>query len=266
MRLTASLLTCALSIVPALVVAGTAEAKVVGKTVAYKDGKDSFEGYLAYDDAATGKRPAVLVVHAWMGLDDYTKKRVDMLAEQGYVAFAADIYGKGNKPKSVEEAAKLSGSYRGKDRSELRRRANAGLKQLLTEKNVDASKVAAIGYCFGGTTVIELARSGAKVNGVVSFHGGLDSPSPADAKNIKGRVLALAGGADPYQKAEDLQAFIAELNGANADWQLKMYGGAVHCFTHFDDKGDKSKGCAYDEKADKASWGDMKDFFAQIFG
>lgn len=253
-------LTAALLALPTL----GAEAKVVGKNVSYQDGKDTLEGYLAYDDAVTGKRPGVLVVHAWMGLDDYAKKRADMLAELGYVAFAADIYGKGVRPKSPDEAGKLAGKFKG-DRALLRRRVNLGLAQLVADKLTDGQKTAAIGYCFGGTTVLELARSGASVSGVVSFHGGLDAPAPADAKNIKARVLALAGGADPYQKPEDLQAFMKELNDAGTDWELKMYGGAVHCYTHFLDKGDKSKGCAYDEQADRRSWADMKSFFGEIF-
>ena len=243
-----------------------AEAKVVGKLVTYKDGKDVLEGYLAYDDAASAPkaRPAVLVVHAWMGLDDYAKKRADMLAELGYVAFAADIYGQGVRPKSPDEAGALAGRYKG-DRALLRRRVALGLDTLKKQPGVDGAKVAAIGYCFGGTTVLELARSGAAVAGVASFHGGLDSLAPADAKNIRGRVLVLHGAADPYQKADDLQAFVAELNGAGVDWELKMYGGAVHCFTHFTDKGDKARGCAYDERADKRSWADLRGFLGEIF-
>lgn len=260
-RLSAWMLASALSLVPVL----GAEAKVVTKVVTYQDGKDTLEGYLAWDDAVAGKRPGVLVVHAWMGLDDYTKKRTEMLAERGYVAFAPDIYGKAQRPKSKDEAGKLSGKFKG-DRALLRRRVSLGLAQLVADKQVDGGKTAAIGYCFGGTTVLELARAGAQVNGVVSFHGALDSPAPADAKNIKGRVLVLHGAADPYQKSADFEAFVKELNGAGVDWQLEMYGNAVHCFTHFDDKGDKATGCAYDEKADKRSWAEMLAFFGELFG
>ncbi len=260
-RLSTFVLVSALSLVPAL----GAEAKVVTKVVTYQDGKETLEGLLAYDDALPGKRPGVLVVHAWMGLDDYTKKRAEMVAQLGYVAFAPDIYGKAKRPKNKDEAGKLSGQFKG-DRALLRRRVSLGLAQLTADKLVDTTKTAAIGYCFGGTTVLELARAGAQVNGVVSFHGGLDSPAPADAKNIKGRVLVLHGAADPYQKGADLDAFVKELNGAGVDWQLEMYGNAVHCFTHFDDKGDKATGCAYDEKADKRSWADMQSFFGELFG
>ncbi|MFO0729327.1 MAG: dienelactone hydrolase family protein [Myxococcota bacterium] len=257
----ASVLSLLLLLTPAL----SAEAKLVTKSVSYQDGKETLEGYLAYDDAISGKRPGILVVHAWMGLDEYTKKRADMLAQLGYVAFAADIYGKDVRPKNPDEAGKLAGKFKG-DRALLRKRAGLGLTQLLAEKLTDPTKTAAIGYCFGGTTVIELARSGASVNGVVSFHGGLDSPTPKDGKNIKARVLALAGGADPYQKPEDLQAFTKELNEAGVDWQLDLYGGAVHCFTHFLDKGDKAQGCAYDERADHRSWEEMQRFFGELFG
>lgn len=256
-----------LSILAGLVALGLAtpaEAKVVGKTVTYKDGTEVLEGYVAYDDAATGKRPGVLVVHAWMGLESYTKKRAEMLAELGYIALAADIYGKNLRPKNPQEAGQAAGTFK-KDRALLRKRANLGLEELKKQPNVDPEKTAAIGYCFGGTTVLELARSGAKVNGVASFHGGLDSQTPADAKNIKAKVLVLHGAADPYQKKEDFDAFTKELADANVDWQLHQYGGAVHCFTHFDDKGDKSKGCAYDEPADRRSWAAMKTFFDELF-
>lgn len=242
----------------------TAEAKVVGKSVTYREGKETFEGYLAYDDASTAKRPGVLVVHAWMGLDEYAKKRADMLAELGYVAFAADIYGKDHRPKNTDEAGQLAGKFKG-DRKLLRERATLGLEELKKQPLVDGQKIAAIGYCFGGTTALELARTGAPLAGVVSFHGGLDSPAPADGKNIKAKLLVLHGAADPYEKREDMDAFIKELTDANVDWQLKMYGGAVHCFTHFLDKGDKAKGCAYDERADHRSWNDMKGFFTEIF-
>ena len=148
--------------------AGVAQAKVKSQLVEYKQGDTVLEGYLAYDDAVSGKRPGILVVHAWMGLDDNARKRADMLAQAGYVAFAADIYGKGVRPKDRDEAGKLAGQYK-KDRALLRQRVAAGLAQLLKSPNVDANKTAAIGYCFGGTTVLELARSGAQVSGVVQL-------------------------------------------------------------------------------------------------
>ena len=247
-----------------LATAGVANAKVRSKLVEYKEGDTVLEGYLAYDDALKGKHPGVLVVHAWMGLDDNARKRADMLAGLGYVAFAADIYGKGVRPKDASEAGPLAGKYKS-DRTLLRSRVNAGYAQLLKQANVDAARTAAVGYCFGGTTVIELARSGTPLAGVVSFHGGLDSPTPADGKNIKARVLALAGAADPHQKAEDLAAFKKELADANVDWQFAEYGGAVHCFTDATAGSDPSKGCAYDARADARSWSAMRSFFDEIF-
>lgn len=230
--------------------------------IEYKQGDTVLEGFLAYDDALTGKRPAVLVSHAWKGLTSYEEMRAKMLAELGYVAFAVDIYGKGVRAKDFNEAGQLSGKYKG-DRKLLRARVNAGLDYLKAHPRVDASKIAAIGYCFGGTTVLELARSGATLAGVVSFHGGLDSPTPEDAKAIKTKVLVLHGGDDPYVKDPELLAFMNEMRGAKVDWQLMSYGNALHAFT---DKGytDRSMGAVYDELADRRSWEHMKLFFAEI--
>jgi dienelactone hydrolase len=242
----------------------SAEAKVRSKLVEYKQGDTVLEGYLAYDDAVKGKRPGVLVVHAWMGLDDNARKRADMLAGLGYVAFAADIYGKGVRPKSQDEAGKQAGTYKG-DRKLLRERVNAGLAELVKQTNVDATRTAAIGFCFGGTSVLELARSGAQVSGVVSFHGGLDSPAPADARNVKAKLLVLHGAADPFEKPTDFVAFQKELADAKVDWQLVQYGNAVHCFTDATAGTDASKGCAYDPQADARSWAAMRAFFDELF-
>jgi len=233
------------------------------ETVEYKQGDATLEGFLAYDDSISGKRPGVLVVHQWLGLTDYEKHRAEMLAQLGYVAFCADIYGKGIRPKDVGEAGAQAGKFKG-DRALLRARVNAALDELKKNDLVDSKRVAAIGYCFGGTTVIELARSGADLNGVVSFHGGLDSPAPADGKNIRCKVLVLAGADDPFQKPEDLEAFEKEMRDSKVDWQIAFYGGAVHAFTQ-PDPGFVNAGAKYNEKADKRSWQAMKDFFAEIF-
>lgn len=253
-----------LALAALVALAGTADAKVHGQLVDYKQGDTVLQGYLAYDDAFTGKRPGVLVVHAWMGLDDNARKRADMLASLGYVAFAADIYGKGVRPKDRSEAGKLAGKYKA-DRALLRARVNAGLARLVADPRVDPTRTAAIGYCFGGTTVLELARSGAAVKGVVSFHGGLDSPTPADGKNIKAKLLVLHGAADFYEKPEDLAAFQKELADAKVDWQLVEYGGAAHCFTDPTAGNDPSTGCAYDPVADRRSWTAMRTFFDELF-
>ena len=241
----------------------TTRAAIHTENVEYKQGDTTLEGFLAYDDSLTGKRPGVLVVHQWLGLTDYEKHRAEMLAQLGYVAFCADIYGKDNRPKMCSEAGALAAKFKA-DRTLLRARVNAGLDVLRQQPLVDPKNIAAIGYCFGGTTVIELARSGADIAGVVSFHGGLDSPTPADGKNIKCKVLALAGADDPFQKPDDLTAFEDEMRDAKVDWQITFYGGAVHAFTQ-PNPGFVNAGAKYNEKADKRSWQAMKDFFAETF-
>ncbi|MEK6691796.1 MAG: dienelactone hydrolase family protein [Nitrospirota bacterium] len=252
------------SIIAVLFFAVTVQAEVRTEVVEYKQGDVVLEGYLAYDNAVKGKRPGVLIVHEWMGVNPYVKKRAEQLAKLGYVAFAADIYGKGIRPKNSDEAVAESRKYR-TDRKLMRSRAKAGLDVLKNHKLADTKRTAAIGYCFGGTTVLELARSGADVAGIVSFHGGLDSLNPNDAKNIKGKVLALHGGDDPFVPAGQVAAFQDEMRKAGVDWNMVIYGGAVHSFTNPDAGSDNSKGAAYNEKADKRSWEDMNQFFKEIF-
>jgi len=253
------------TLLAALVCASTAQAVVRTATVDYKDGETVLEGYLAYDDAVKGKRPGVLVVHEWNGVGPYVQKRAEQLAALGYVALAADIYGKGVRPPTPEESAKVAALYRN-NRPLLRRRARAGLETLRRDERVNPTKIAAIGYCFGGTAVLELARSGAEVAGVVSFHGGLDTPNPADARNIKGKVLALHGGDDPQGPPAQVAAFEEEMRGAGVDWQLNIYGGAVHSFTNPASGSDPSNGAAYNERAGRRSWQAMRDFFGEVFG
>jgi dienelactone hydrolase len=237
-------------------------AKVVTQTVDYKDGDQVLEGYLAYDDSVQGKRPGVLVVHEWNGLGHYAQSRARQLAKLGYVAFAADIYGKGVRPATAEESKAESGKFYA-DRKLLRERVNAGLDQLEKNELVDSSKIAAIGYCFGGTTVLELGRSGAPVAGIVSFHGGLGNPVPADDKNIKAKLLICQGGADQFT-LKDVPDFKKSLDSAKVDYQYIEYPGAVHGFTNPDNKGDMA-GVKYNADADKKSWQAMKDFFKKIF-
>jgi dienelactone hydrolase len=253
-------LICALLIMIATV---ASRAAIHTETVDYLQGDATLEGYLAYDDAVTGKRPGVLVVHQWKGLGDNEKKRAEMLAQLGYVAFCADIYGKGIRPTTAAEAGAVAGKYKN-DRALLRQRVNAGLDTLKKNPLVDTNRVAAIGYCFGGTTVLELARSGADLAGVVSFHGGLDSPAPADGHNIKCKVLCCHGADDPFEKPSDLAAFQKEMRDAQVDWRLYEYGGAVHAFTDWDADG-SMPGAKYNERADRRSWNDMRQFFAEIF-
>ena len=245
-------------------VAGTAQAAVRTETVEYHDGGTTLEGYLAYDDALKGQRPGVLVVHEWKGLGGYAKHRAEQLAELGYIAFAVDMYGKGVRAKDHEEAAKLSGIYRN-DRQLTRGRILAALDYFKQHPLVDHTRIAAMGYCFGGMAALELARSGADIVGVVTFHGALDTPTPADAKNIKGRVLVLHGADDPFVTPDKVAAFEQEMQQAGVDYQLIKYDGAVHSFTVPEAGSDPSKGMAYNEEADKRSWEAMKTFFREIF-
>ena len=243
-----------LLLVALAVFTSAAFAKVKTETVLYKDGTAELEGFLAYDDSAKGPRPGVLVIHDWTGLQEYAKSRATQLAELGYVAFAADIYGKGVRPNDPKECAVQAGTYKN-DLPLLRRRILLGLDQLKKKSGVDTAKLAAIGYCFGGTSVLELARSGADVRGVVSFHGGLSTTKPAKAGDIKARILVCHGGADTHVGAE-VPAFKAEMEKAKAQMEFITYEGAQHGFT--------KPGPAYQEKADKESWAAMKKFFGEI--
>ena len=242
-----------------------AGAEIKTQVVEYKDGDVTLEGFVAWDSARADKpMPGVLVVHQWMGLTDYEKGRCRQLAELGYVTFALDIYGKGIRPENREDAAKQAGIYKA-DRELYRRRLNLGLAQLQAQASVSKNQIAAIGYCFGGTGTLELARSGAEISGVVSFHGGLDSPEPEAGKNIKCKILVCHGADDPFVPAKDIDAFKAELNEAKVDWQMDIYSGAVHSFTQPMAGNDNSRGAAYNAKADKRSWTAMNSFFGELF-
>jgi dienelactone hydrolase len=236
-----------------LAVSMSAQAKIVTKIVDYKENGQNFEGLVAYDDAKQGKLPGVLVFSNWMGVTDETKDKAIKTAELGYVAFAPDIYGKGVRPKNGDEAGKLAGKYKG-DISLLRSRAKAGLDALKAQPNVDTSKIAATGYCFGGAAALELARSGADLKGVVTFHGALATPAPQDAKNIKGKVLALHGADDPFVQPKEVAGFEKEMKDAKVKYELIKYPGAVHSFTEKSAGNDNSKGAAYNAEADKKSW------------
>jgi len=231
----------------------------------YRDGDVLLEGWMAYDDAMPGKRPGIVIVHEWWGINDYIKARANQLAGLGYAAFAVDIYGKGVRPKSQQEAAAVSGKF-GKDRALLRKRAMAGLDALKKNPVVDPARIAAIGYCFGGMAVLEMARSGAPLAGVVSFHGVLETPNPGDARNIKGRVLILHGADDPFVPPKQVNAFMDEMRKGEVDWQMNIYGGAVHSFTNPASGRERKKGIAYDAKADTRSWEAMKLFLAEVLG
>lgn len=246
----------------AVLLAAPAAAKLRTKTVEYKDGDVTLEGYAAWDDGFKDKRPGVLVAHEWWGFGPYARKRADMLAKQGYTAFALDMYGKGVYAKDHETAGKLAGAYFN-DRAAMRKRALAGLEQLKKLPFVDDSKLAAIGYCFGGTTVLELARAGADLKGVASFHGNLATPTPA-ADTPKAKIIVFQGAADKMTLPA-VPGFQEEMDKVRADWQLVEYAGAAHSFTVPEAGGDPSTGMAYDKRADERSWRALQDFFAEIF-
>ncbi len=257
----AALLGCAAA--GALAFPGGAAAAVRTETVAYRAGDTALQGFVAWDDAVAGPRPGVVVVHEWYGLNDFARAKAQELARLGYVALAADMYGGGKVAADAREAAALSGAVKG-DRPLMRARVAAAVAALRSRPECDATRVAAIGFCFGGTTVLELARSGADVAGVVSFHGGLGTPLPAGKGEVKARVLVLHGAADPHVPPEEVQAFTKEMEESGADWQLVSYGHAVHSFTNPAAGDDPSRGAAYDAKAAARSWEQMQLFFREI--
>ena len=249
----------------ALLVTSAAEGAVPTKVVEYRHGDVTLEGFLAWDDAQQGKRPGVLVVHEWTGLNDYARGRAEQLAKMGYVAFALDMYGKGVRADNPKDAAKLASTYKN-DRQLMRDRARAGLEVLRKQDNVDAGRVAAVGYCFGGQVCIELARANADVVGVVSFHGALDTPNPKGTTSVKPKILVCHGAIDPFVPDAHVAAFRDEMEAARADYQIIAYAGAVHSFTNPGADKAGMKGVAYNDNADKRSWRAMQDFFAEVFG
>ncbi|MCM2304783.1 MAG: dienelactone hydrolase family protein [Elusimicrobia bacterium] len=239
-----------------------ANALIKTRAVEYKDGDVVLQGWGAWEDGFKDSRPGILVVHEWTGHGPYARRRAEQLAKLGFTAFAVDMYGKGVYAKDHEEAGKLAGAFFA-DRAMMRKRALAGLEQLRKLPFVDQSKLGAIGYCFGGTTVLELARAGADLKGVASFHGILTSPMPA-AERPKAAILVLHG-ADDANVNPGVPGFIEEMRKVNADWQFVQYGGAVHSFTVPEAGTDTAKGMAYNKEADKRSWEAMHSFFDSLF-
>ena len=246
-----------------LLVATPALGAIHTEAVDYKDGDVQLQGYLAYDDALTGKRPGVLVVHEWWGLGPYVKMRAEMLAKQGYVAFAPDMYGKGLYSHDHQQAGKWAGAFQ-KDRAMMRKRALAGLAVLQGQKNVDPSKIVAMGYCFGGTAALELARAGADLKGVVTFHAGLETPNPDQTPHLKAKILINQGADDTYTRG-GLPALEEELKKAGAEYQINIYSGAVHGFTVKEAGNNPASGMAYNAEADLRSWQALQSFLAEVF-
>jgi dienelactone hydrolase len=249
----------------------SAHAALVTKPVAYEHAGVKLEGYLAYDDAKVSSAkpaPGVLVVHEWWGLNAYAKGKAEALAELGYVAFALDMYGTGVATEDPKKATELSSPFYGQPL--MAERARAGLDQLLASGLVAPGKVAAIGYCFGGSTVQALAYTGAPLAGIVSFHGGPVVPTVEQAAAIKGQVLICHGAIDPFIKPEQLNGLLTALDKAKADYQFVSYAGAVHAFTNPNAtriaQANGLNGIGYNEAAARRSWQHMQGFFGEIFG
>lgn len=252
-----------LMIAAAAGMAAHANAEIVSTPIAYEIGGQAFEGMLVYDDTVKNKRPGVLMVPNWMGVTEGAAKKAQQVAGSEYVVFVADMYGKDIRPQNADEAGKAASTVRS-DRAMMRDRVNAALdvfKDQAAGIPLDVNNIGAIGFCFGGGTVLELARSGTPVQGVVSFHGNLDTPNPEDAKAIRSPVLVLHGADDPYVPDEQVQAFQVEMRNAGVDWQLNSYGGAVHSFT---DPTAKMPGQAeYNPVVAERAFGAMRRFLAE---
>jgi dienelactone hydrolase len=240
-----------------------AAAKMITKKVPYEAEKTKLEGVLVYDDAGPA-RPGLVLVPNWLGINEANLKQAELVAARGYVVFVADMYGAAVRPTTQDEAGKAAGAVKG-DRPLMRKRVGAALAQLKGQKGLplDAKKLGAIGFCFGGTSALELARSGAELGGVVSFHGGLGSPTPEDAKNIKAKILALHGADDPFVPTDEVKGFEEEMRTAKLDWQLVKFGNAVHSFTDVDAATPGKS--MYDEKAARRGYALMDAFFAEAF-
>ena len=245
--------------------AAPAAAAVRTKEVTYEYDGTKLKGLLVWDDSATGKRPGVLVFHEWWGLDDYAKKRAEQLAGMGYVAFAADMYGEGKVTEHPQDAGKMANAVRA-NKQTWQGRARAAYDVLSKNENVDPARIAAIGYCFGGSTALELAYSGADLKAVSTFHAALPTPTPEEAKAIKAKVLVNHGADDKFIKPDAIKAFREALDAAKVNYRFESYPGAVHSFTVPDADKRKIDGMAYNAEADKKSWASTKALFDEVFG
>ena len=241
------------------------EAKIQTKEVEYRQGTTVLKGFIAWDDAVAGKRPGVLVVHEWWGLNDHARNQARRLAEAGYVGFALDMYGAGKVTTHPQEAQAFA-TEATRDPDVVAARFNAALDLLKRDPRVDPARIAAIGYCFGGGVVLGMARSGADLAAVVSFHGSLGTKTPAQSGKVKARVLVLAGGADPFVPAEQVEAFRKEMQAAGARFEVVTYPGAKHGFTNPDAATYGMPQLAYDAAADRESWAAMRKLFHEVFG
>jgi dienelactone hydrolase len=237
---------------------------MANRTLDYRDGAVTLKGSLA-DDGGSGARPGVVLFPEAFGIGDHVIERARRLAALGYVALAADPYGDGAQAKDLPGAIEMMTAVRS-DVNRWRARAQAALDALCAQPGVDRAKVAAIGYCFGGSTALELGRSGAPLAAIVSFHGGLEAPRPEDARNIRAKVLVCHGASDPLIPPEQVAAFEAQMRQTIVDWQLSSYGGAVHSFTNPDADKLGNPALAYNAAADRRSWAAMLALFNEAFG
>ena len=247
-----------------LLIAVQAQAKVVTRTIPYEDKGTSLTGYLAYDDAVSGRRPAVLVVHEWWGLNDYARQRAVKLAKLGYVAFALDMYGTGKVTDHPKQAGEWSKAI-SQNKAKWLQRAMAGLTVLKSQPQTDPDRMAAIGYCFGGGTVQQLAYAGVGLKGVVSFHGSLQEPPAGMSQKTDTQLLICHGGADPFVPPDNLQAYLTAMAASRLHYQVNIYGGAKHSFTNPDAAKHHMDALAYNPSADRRSWEAMQRFFKEIF-
>jgi len=245
-----------------LVAPGRADIKT--RDVEYRQGDTVLQGFVAWDDAARGKRPGVLVVHEWWGMNQHARNQARRLAEAGYVGFALDMYGKGKVTTHPQEAQAFAAEAT-KDPAVMAARFNAALEQLKHDPHVDSTRIAAIGYCFGGAVVLGMARSGADLAAVVTFHGALATQSPAQPDKVKARVLVLAGGADPFVPPDQVEAFKREMQAAGARYEVVVYPGAKHGFTNPDAAQYGMSQLAYNAEADRESWAAMRKLFREVF-
>ena len=236
---------------------------IVSNTVGYTDGDVLLEAFFAFDDSFSDRRPAVLINHAWGGRDDFVAEKAKKLAALGYFGFAVDMYGKGILGSSPEENAKLMQPLM-TDRAMLQQRMKAALYAVRLLPWVDDSKIAAIGFCFGGLCALDLARTGVDLKGVVSFHGLLDAPDNTQGNAVKAKVLALHGHDDPMVSPEQVLAFEQEMTKAGADWQLHTYGNTMHAFTN-PVANDPAFGTVYQSDANRRSWIAMENFLSEVF-
>jgi dienelactone hydrolase len=239
-----------------------ADAEIITKEVTYIHDTVRFKGFLAYDNAVKGKRPGVLVAHEWWGLNDFAKTQAKNLARMGYAAFAVDLYGNGRSTDDIKIAGQLAGELRGTPR--LRERMKAGFAAMNSLDLVDSKRVGAIGFCFGGTAVLELAYSGADCKGIVTFHGGLISPKEDDLKNIKAKLLVLHGAEDHTMTPEMISQFQESMRKSGADWQMMYFSNTVHSFTNPASGNDPSKGVAYNPLSAGRAFSYMKMFLEEV--